>query len=282
MLRSNFYNEPLSELAVEAFEVAARHCGSCRDSHALWPYIRLSRASIGAERDGSTLEPLLAELLITDHPAILIAGTQDTGLLALVARAASKRAADIIVLDRCDTPLEMCRRLSTRWGLPISTIQQDLRDLDICDRFDLVLLHHTLQFVPTEDRRKVLLNLARALRPNGRLVHAFNISDPLSGPSATEHRNCYPDWVIQELSRGGVSFPEPRDAFRARLAAHAVNRERHTGPFSDMAEVDRLMHAAGFSVERTTSITPELITPYRLLIAKLNMQRIIKIAHLSV
>lgn len=281
MLRCKVYSEPLSELAVEAFEVAARHCGTCRDSHTLWPYIRLSRASIGAEREGSALEPLLAALLTTDQPTILIAGTQDTGLLALVARAASKRDANIIVLDRCDTPLEMCRRLSARWGLSISTIHQDLRDLDIRDRFDLVLLHHTLQFVPTEDRSKVLLNLARALHPNGRLVHAFNISDPLSGPLAIEHRNCYPDWVIQELSRGGVSLPEPRDAFRARLAAHAVNRERHTGPFSDMAEVDRLMHAASFSVERTTSITPELITPYRLLISKLNMQRIVKIARLS-
>jgi hypothetical protein len=153
--RSNTYREPLPELAVEAFEVAARRCGSCRDSHALWPYIRLSRASIGAEREGSALEPLLAELLIIDRPVILIAGTQDTGLLSLVARAASKRDANIIVLDRCETPLEMCRRLSTRWGLPITTIHQDLRDLNIRDRFDLVLLHHTLQFVSTEDRSRL-------------------------------------------------------------------------------------------------------------------------------
>ena len=272
--------EPLRELAAEAYELARRRCGPCCNSHALWSYIRLSRASIGAEREGSALEPVLAELLTSEQPVILIAGTQDTGLLALVARAASKRDANIIVLDRCDTPLEMCRRLSTRWGLPISTIHQDLRDFDIRDRFDLVLLHHTLQFVPTEDRSKVLLNLARALRRGGRLVHAFNISDPLSGPLATGHRNSYPDWVIQELTRGGVSFPEPRDAFRARLAAHAGNRERHTSAFSDLDEVDRLMQAAGFSIERTMWIQPELITPYRLLVSKLNMQRIVKIAHL--
>jgi SAM-dependent methyltransferase len=175
----------------------------------------------------------------------------------------------------------MCRRLSARWSLPISTIHQDLRDLDIRDRFDLILLHHTLQFVPIEDRSKVLLNLARALRRGGRLVHAFNISDPLAGSLVTEHRNSYPEWVIQELTRGGVSLPEPRDAFRARLAAHAGNRERHTGVFSDLDEIDRLMHAAGFSTERTMRIQPELITPYRLLVSKLNMQRIVQIAHLS-
>jgi len=280
MSRSNTYSEPLPELAVETFELAARQCGGCRNTHALWPYIRLSRASIGAEREGSALEALLAELL-PEQPEILIAGAADTSLLALVARAASKRDANIMVLDRCDTPLEMCRRLSTRWGLPISTNHQDLRDVDIRDRFDLVLLHHTLQFVPTEDRSKVLLNLARALRRSGRLVHAFNISDPLSGSLATEHRNSYPEWVIRELTRAGISFPEPQAAFHARLAAHASNRERHTGAFSSLAEVDRLMHGAGFSVERTLCIQPELITPYRLLLAKLKMQRIVKIACLS-
>src|SRR5215472_6117078 len=61
MSRSNTYSEPLPELAVETFDVAARQCASCRDTHTLWPYIRLSRTSIGAEREGSRLEPLLAE-----------------------------------------------------------------------------------------------------------------------------------------------------------------------------------------------------------------------------
>ena len=273
--------EPLRELAAEAYELAHRRCGSCCNTHALWSYIRLSRASIGAEREGSPLEPVLAELLTSEQPTILIAGAADTGLLALVARAASKRDANIVVLDRCDTPLEICRRLSTRWGLPVSTIHQDLRDLEVCDRFDLVLLHHTLQFVPAEDQCKVLSNLARALRSTGHLVHAFNISDPLSGSLAIEHRNSYPEWVLQELTRLGIPFPEPEDAFRARLGAHANNRERHTGVFKGLLEVDRLMHAAGFYVERTMEVQPELITPYRLLVSKLNMQRIVEISHLS-
>jgi hypothetical protein len=87
MLPSRARVEPLPELAAEAYELARRRCGACCNSHALWSYIRLSRASIGAEWEGSALEPLLAELLITDQPVILIAGAQDTGLLALVARA---------------------------------------------------------------------------------------------------------------------------------------------------------------------------------------------------
>jgi SAM-dependent methyltransferase len=281
MLAKSRYIEPLRQLAAEAYEVAGRRCGTCRDSHALWPYIRLSRTSIGAEREGSPLEPILAELLPLDRPTILIAGAQDTGLLALVARGASCRVAEITVLDRCDTPLEMCRRLSARWNLPIATLHQDLRDLDIRDRFDLVLLHHTLQFVPPEDRITVLLNLARALHPRGRLVHSVNISRSLCGALGAEHRDTYPDWVLEELARLDAPLPEPRNEFRARLSAHAGNRERHTGAFVDSAEVDRLMENAGFSIERSINMEPDVIPPYRSLIAKLNMQRIVKIAQLN-
>lgn len=276
-----FYNEPLRELAGEAYEVAELRCGSCRDSHVLWPYIRMSRTSIGAEREGSALEPILSELLTEERPKILIAGSQDTGLLALVIRATSWLDPELTVLDRCDTPLEMCRRLSTRWHRPIATLHQDLRDLDIRNRFDLVLLHHTLQFVPRENRSGVLLNLARALRPAGCLVHSFNISRSLSGSVGAEHRDVYPDCVLDELARIDVSLPEPEAEFRARLQAHASNRERHTGAFADAAEVDHLMQAAGFTIERSMCIEPDVIPPYRALLAKLNMQRIVTINRLS-
>ena len=171
--------------------------------------------------------------------------------------------------------------MSARWGRLIATLHQDLRDLDIRDQFDLVLLHHTLQFVPAEHRMTVLLNLARALHPNGYLVHSFNVSRSLSGALGAEHRDVYPDWVLDELARIDVSLPEPHAEFRARLRAHATNRERHTGAFVDPAEVDHLMQAAGFSVERSIVIEPDVIAPYRSLIAKLNMQRIVKIGHLS-
>jgi len=274
------YIEPLRDLAPEVYQIARLRCGRCCDSHALWPYIRLSRTSIGAEREGSQLEPILGALLTLQRPRILIAGTQDTGLFALVARATSSDA-EITILDRCDTPLEMCRRLSARWGHPIATLHQDLREFDVRDRFDLVLLHHTLQFVPPEDRIKVLLNLARALHATGCLVHSFNVGRALSGPLGAEHREAYPDWVLDELARIDVSLPETHGEFRDRLRAHASNRERHTGAFADAAEVDHLMQAAGFTVERSIVVEPDVIAPYRSLIAKLNMQRIVKIGRLS-
>ena len=44
------YAEDLPRLAAEAYELSGRLCGTCRDMHALWTYIRLSRASTGVSR----------------------------------------------------------------------------------------------------------------------------------------------------------------------------------------------------------------------------------------
>ena len=142
------YSEPLRELAAEAYEISGRLCGACGDLHALWPYIRLSRASTGAEGQESTQESKLqAELrgcFASGLRDVLIAGSQDAGLLALVARAKMRAGAEhpsgITVLDICETPLELCRRLAGRWSLPIETIREDLAELSRARRFDLVLV----------------------------------------------------------------------------------------------------------------------------------------------
>ncbi|MGA8695155.1 MAG: hypothetical protein WB689_15190, partial [Xanthobacteraceae bacterium] len=66
------YIEPLRDLAAEAYELSGRQCGACRNSHGLWPYTRLSRASTGAEREGSPL--ILAEFLTVERPTVLTLG----------------------------------------------------------------------------------------------------------------------------------------------------------------------------------------------------------------
>jgi hypothetical protein len=88
MLQDSRYTEDLRRLAADAYEVSGRLCGSCRDMHALWPYIRLARASTGVEARPSMLERRIADLLAPGGRHVLIAGSQDTGILALVARAA--------------------------------------------------------------------------------------------------------------------------------------------------------------------------------------------------
>ena len=272
------FNEDLPRLAAANFEIAEGMCRSCRHMHALWPYIRLARASTGAEGDASVLEAVLAGLIAEGRSSLLIAGSQDTGLLALAARACGAADLDIVVLDRCATPLESCRRLAQAWGLPIATWQQDLMDLAAPDRFDIVLVHGTLHYIPADRRADVLARLRRALRAGGRLVLLFNVSESLAGSLASEARSRYADWVIEELTHRGVPLPEPRDAFAARLRVHAETREHREGAFHGPEMVQELLASAGFAILDQFEIGLALADPMQHFVARMAKRRFLVVA----
>jgi len=279
MQESRVLIEDVPKLAADAFALAERLCGACRHLHSLWPYLRLSRASTGVEGGRSELEALLRRTF-ADHRRILIAGAADTGILALVARAGAAHELDITVLDPCRTPLELNRRLAADWSLPLSTLHSPLQQLEAKREFDLVLVHGTLHFIPPEHQQEVLARLARALRPNGLLVLLYNTSPPLSSALSAENRSTYPATVIQELERLGIALPEARDAFVARLDAHARTREGREGKFAAPAQVHALLHQAGFALETELSIAPSLAAPYQQFIDKMAKRRFLAVARL--
>ena len=248
--------ERLGEIAAEAYAVAGRFCGSCRNLHALWPYIRLSRSSTGLERSGSVLETALRAFITTGLRKILIAGAADTGLLSLVLRAANDfvlRAAndfdvDVTVLDVCASPLELCRRLAGQWSIPVRTVKQDLADLDERQTFDLVLVHGTLHFIAGEKRLNVLARIHRALRPNGRLVLLFNTSRPSTIRKDDKLHVDYAESVVNELRRLGIPLPDSESEFIRRLSDHSRQRQEREGAFASPGDAEQLLETAGFEI----------------------------------
>ncbi len=153
MSHSERYMEDLPRVAADAYELAGYLCGDCRDLHALWPYARLTRASTGVEQSQSGLEAQLRTFFNLGLRNVLIAGAADSALLAHVARSGARHEIKIVVLDICDTPLELSRRFATQWALPVETVKQDLFNLDLAHRFDVVLMHGTLTSPRTDMRR---------------------------------------------------------------------------------------------------------------------------------
>jgi SAM-dependent methyltransferase len=270
--------EDLPRIAAEAYDLSARLCGDCRNQHALWTYLRLSRASTGAEKQDSKLQAGLRDLFSGGRSDILIAGAQDTGLLALVARAGAGYRLDITVLDICDTPLALCRQLADQWSLPVETVRQDLFDLDVEQRFDVVLVHGTLNFIAAERQPEVLRRLQRALRPAGRMALLFNTSRSVAADLAAENHAEYADFVLSELKRLGIPLPDRELVMRERLIARARQRERRDRQFADPDEVVLRVNAAGFEVVSCAPTSAELAKPADALLAKFSKRRFMLIA----
>jgi SAM-dependent methyltransferase len=271
------FEEDLPRIAAEAFAFSGELCRSCGNMHALWSYIRLARASTGAEAAASRLQSVLSGLIVEDRRKLLIAGSQDTGLLALVARSCADPL-EIAVLDRCETPLALCRHLAQSWSLPIETFHEDLTNLDIRGRFDTILVHGTLHYVAADRRADVLARLRRALCPDGRLVLLFNTGRRIDGDLVEESRSGYARWVIGELDRLAVPLPEEREAFSARLRSHAEQREQREGVFAAPEDVDALLADAGFAVQERFEIGVKVTASVQEFLAKIGKRRFLVVA----
>jgi SAM-dependent methyltransferase len=272
-------DEDLRRVAAEGFELADRLCRGCGQMHALWPYIRLARAtSAGSEEATSRLQSVLADQIAAGRKDVLIAGAADTGALATVARAGAGRALDIVVLDRCETPLELCRRQAQHWSLPIATLHEDLGRLDRPGRFDIVFAHGTLHFIELDRRTDVLARMRRTLRPGGRLVLRANAGGRIGGELAGEGRDGYPAWVAEELARIGVALPEPADAFRERLRMHAMSREAREGAFAAPEEIKAALTQAGFVIRDWLELGVKLSAPVEDFQSKAGKRRFLAVA----
>jgi SAM-dependent methyltransferase len=270
------FSEDLPQLAAEASSTARRLCGPCQNFHLLWPYLRIAQAS-GGDVAALTVRITLNRLLSRRGQRILIAGAADTGLLAIVARAA-RPDTGIVVLDRCQTPLALCERFAQRWSRPIETMQLDLVELSVESGFDVVFAHSLLQFIPADRRVDVLSRLRRSLRPDGRLVIVFRTSARIEGSLLAEYRESYPLHLIESLAAANVALPEPRDAFHRRARAYAEERRAREGAQASRADVEQMLEAAGFSIEDMTSIESSVSMPFRRVNEKIEKRRFLAIA----
>lgn len=269
------FSEDLPRLAAEASTIAPRLCGRCRNYHFLWPYLRLVGAPGAVDTGKLHLRQIVSDALSPGKKRVLIAGCADTGLLALVAEAA--RDAEIVVLDRCETPLELCRRYAQRWGLSIRTLHLDLENLAEPSSYNLVLAHSILPFISAERRVQVLRRLRRCLHNDGRLVLRFRARGPSDSADLIAYRSFVPGHLLERLARMGVPLPEPRQAFLDRLDSYV--QERHARDVEvSLTDVEQLLDAAGFAMASLTQLSSHGPAPFQQMAASALKRRFLAVA----
>lgn len=258
--------ENLTSLARLAWQLSARHCAGCRNYHVMWPYLR----AIGANGSGPEFRwelqrNALAEAL-AGRTAIrwLIAGSADAGLLALAAAVMERHPGvpfSVTIIDRCQTPLGLCRAHADANDIDLTAIHADLDEFEPDQPFDIVVMHHTIVFFEPDHQTVLLKRVAGWLAPEGRLYLTFSHDPPdLHGPVTPS--STIRDWrerqVRDAAATGEAVPPEDLDAFVARL--HTI-RDGIRGPDQRRALgfYDELVAAAGMEVERILPL-PKLPT----------------------
>lgn len=115
---------------------------------------------------------------------VLISGCADYAQLAQILAAYGGAGIEprITVVDRCRTPLALCRWYAEREGLAIDTCCCDIREYHPSRRFDLVCTHSFLSWFPPTRRREVADTWHELLRPGGVVLTVDRIRPPADSP----------------------------------------------------------------------------------------------------
>lgn len=184
-------------------------------------------------------------------PRVLVSGAADYAMLAVVRAACRERdiAPELVVLDRCETPLMLNRWYAARGNFPISTRRSDILEYEDPRPFDLVCTHSFLGQFSLDERPRVAAKWRELLRPGGVAV-TVNRLRPANGPESIgftqEQALAFRDKVLQKAHAlpDGLAIDAEELAHEAEIYA-----SRNTVyPVHSCAEVRALFEGAGFEI----------------------------------
>jgi len=179
----------------------------------------------GGEADEPHLSPLLTRMLAQGRGQVLIAGSADSGVTAMVSRAARLAgvAPRFTVVDRCSTPLLACQQFATEHGIDLQVVQSDLLGGSITGSFDLIVAHSVLQFFTVDQRQEALSALRRLLSPKGQLLMVSRLASPDRDKS--DHARAPDEWAqtLTTAIQGGLSERELQPPFSEAELSEVVN-----------------------------------------------------------
>lgn len=166
--------EPLEELARFAFEMAPTLCSDakgCVDYHRMWSLVRLIESDGALPAGSAFFDHELPTTARDGRAKVVLSGAADTGLMALACNAlmAAGMTPQVVVVDRCATPLRQAEAFGQANGVQTTTIKGTLDQLDVVGA-DAIMAHSFLAFIPQSDREALFQSWARALRVGGKVL----------------------------------------------------------------------------------------------------------------
>lgn len=210
----------------------------------------------------TTVTDMLTPLARSVDPVrVIIGGTTDTGLYAGLLNAAVRaggrdfaRSLSVSIVDRCRTPLALCRRFADKHGLEPQLLRLDFADFKPNPPADLVLLHGVLSFFPAGERLATLRHIGTWLNAEGVMVCSTQMGCR-HGDREAEQRIAHAAANLERLmAEHGIRDVQRRSDLKNSLVSGMAARNQHAELFADADGAARFYRDAGFTVETLTWI----------------------------
>jgi SAM-dependent methyltransferase len=238
---------------------------TCAWYHGLWQYLKLMDIVEGLRHQASFFAEALANVPAKGgRSRVLVSGAADYGMLAYVLSLFRVRgvAADVTVIDLCETPLVLNSWYAERAGIAITTRVADALAFEESVGFDAIVTHAFLGRFPPEARPTLFRRWYRLLRPGGVLV---TVSPLRPGASATMVRfTADQSAAFRARVLAAAEALDGQLGVPARTLAEAAERyasQHRVYAVRSAGEVEQLLGDAGFAVDHLSSVPPTAAAP---------------------
>lgn len=256
----NGYRELLRESAPIAHRLSASKCvndlyggAGCRWYHGAWQYFAILNAVATPWDQLSFFKSTMVDgNAAADPPRVLISGTADYAMLALLQHCFSRvcRPPEFTVIDLCDVPVAMNRWFAARAGLRIDARRTDILRFGRDSAFDVICTHSFFGNFTAAKRPALVAAWHRLLRPRGRVVTVARIR-----PGAGEDTRFTPEQAEVFIDRvasaaSGLGKVADRSATEVTEMARAYTRFYRSFPVTSESDLRRMIEQGGFEIER--------------------------------
>lgn len=253
------FGEDLSYASQRALDLAPIHCNACATYHMFYP-IKRHLSTVAGIPDRKQLVAkvggLLADSARKDGGPIdvVVGGAADSGVLAVCAHAAHLSLGEessrvrFTVLDRCPTPLALCRDYALRNDIVVDVHAVDLVSTTRIFPADVIVHHSLLSFVESSKHESTLQKFARWLKPRGRIVFSTEVRSPSARDKYKARRSQRAAQIRAGVETGALVVNEPLEVFYARLASVEAQTSPHIFDFESADHVRDLFVRTGLTV----------------------------------
>ena len=239
--------------ADDAGSIAKRACRhDCLWYHGFWPHLRQLGLGTAPEDHASFYTAGLDERSVAGGSTrVLVCGTADSAMPCLAYRTLSDLGcqAELVVLDRCVTPLVITREEFALKGAAVTTVHGDALEAQFDQPFDVIVTHSILGYFSESEREALFRRWSDWLRPEGRVLTVNRLRS-----SATEYvrftheeAEAFVGRVLKAIRRTPDVTQLPVEKVRALAWQYA--EQFRIRPLTSLDKLAQQAQAAGLTLE---------------------------------